>query len=434
MDYPVESPEPATSRQAAANKKPVSSLPTRMYVTRIFFLAVMCLPFGLAAQNVTISGKAIDSQTLEPLVFATVGIRGQTLGTITNLQGEFDFHFPASMRNETFVISMLGFRNFEAPVWTLLEQGQPVLIKMNKSATLLNEVVIRDSLSGGEVVRIALSRIEANYANQPFLMDGFYRDLKKVGGQYIALLESAIKLYDEDYKPPRNKFKLRERVTLVEIRRSLGYGSKFTTYFDEDNLLEDLLLHNNVRYHQFPTEEIFFESLKRQTDSYYNGREVFVVELTGDYFLKLFIDKTTYAIIRLEFQNAAESVVGKRKGLVGKFMNLRKVIEFRELQGKMYLNFITMDSRINWYDYRSGEFRFESELQQQLLINQIQPNTLERIGTVEKMRAYGLQFQDQGYNKAFWDNYNVIKESPLDKKIREDLEKEIPLEAQFQDN
>jgi hypothetical protein len=69
-----------------------------------------------------------------------------------------------------------------------------------------------------------------------------------------------------------------------------------------------------------------------------------------------------------------------------------------------------------------------------LLINQIQPNTLERIGTVEKMRAYGLQFQDQGYNKAFWDNYNVIKESPLDKKIREDLEKEIPLEAQFQDN
>jgi hypothetical protein len=405
-----------------------------MYAKRFLLVAALCAPFLLAAQKATISGKAIDSQTEEPLVFATVGIKGQPLGTITNLQGEFDFHFPAALRNETFVISMLGFRNFEAPVWTLLEQPGTVIIKMNKSATLLNEVVIRDSLSGGDVVRIALSRIESNYANQPFLMDGFYRDLKKVGGQYIALLESAIRLYDEDYKAPRNKFKLRERVTLVEIRRSLGYGSKFTTYFDEDNLLEDLLLHNNVRYHQFPLEDIFFESLGRQPDTYYNGHEVFVVQLTGEYFLKLFIDKTNYAIIRLEFENAAESVVGKRKGLIGKFMNLRKVIEFKELQGKMYLNFITMDSRINWYDYRSGEFRFESELQQQLLINQIQTNTSERIGTVEKMRGYGLQFQDQGYNKAFWDNYNVIKESPLDKKIREDLEKEMPLEAQFQDN
>ncbi len=405
-----------------------------MHGKNFLLLLAWCLPFFLGAQKITISGKAVDSQTLEPLVFATVGIKGQALGTITNLQGEFDFHIPATLRNETFVISMLGFRNFEAPVWTLMEGGQPLVVKMNKSTTLLSEVVIRDSLSGGDVVRIALSRIETNYPDKPFLMDGFYRDLKKVGGKYIALLESAIKLYDEDYKAPRNKFKLRERVTLVEIRRSLGYGSKFTTYFDEDNLLEDLLLHNNVRYHQFPVEEIFFESLKREADSYYNGREVFVVKLTGEYLLKLFIDKTTYAIIRLEFENVAESVVGKRKGLVGKFTGLRKVIEFRELQGKMYLNFITMDSRINWYDYRSGEFKFESELSQQLLINEIQVNTTERIGTVEKMRAYGLQFQDQGYNKAFWDNYNVIKESPLDRKIREDLEKEMPLEAQFQDN
>lgn len=405
-----------------------------MYFKNFLLLSACCMPFLVGAQKVTVSGKVIDSQTQEPLVFATIGIKGQALGTITNLQGEFDFHIPAGLRNETFVISMLGFSNFEAPVWTLVEGGAELVIKMNKSTTLLNEVVIQDSLSGGDVVRIALSRIETNYANKPFLMDGFYRDLKKVGGKYIALLESAIRLYDEDYKSPRNKFKLRERVTLVEIRRSLGYGSKFTTYFDEDNLLEDLLLHNNVRYHQFPLEEVFFESLTREPDSYYNGREVFVVKLTGEYFLKLFIDKATYAIIRLEFENAAESVVGKRKGLIGKFTNLRKVIEFRELQGKMYLNFITMDSRINWYDYRSGEFKFESELSQQLLINEIQVNTSERIGTVEKMRAYGLQFQDQGYNKAFWENYNVIKESPLDKRIREDLEKEMPLEAQFQDN
>ncbi len=50
------------------------------------------------------------------------------------------------------------------------------------------------------------------------------------------------------------------------------------------------------------------------------------------------------------------------------------------------------------------------------------------------MRNYGLQFQNQLYNKQFWDNYNVIKETPLDIKIIEDLEKHAPLNQQFEDN
>jgi hypothetical protein len=68
------------------------------------------------------------------------------------------------------------------------------------------------------------------------------------------------------------------------------------------------------------------------------------------------------------------------------------------------------------------------------MINSIDNNSGERIGTTEKMKSYGLQYQDLPYNKDFWDNYNVIKESPLDRKIVDDLEKLGPLEKQFQDN
>ena len=100
----------------------------------------------------------------------------------------------------------------------------------------------------------------------------------------------------------------------------------------------------------------------------------------------------------------------------------------------MYLNYITVDSKINWYGLKTNELKFETELQQQLLINQVKPNTEERIGSTEKMKSYGLQFQDLPYNKKFWDNYNVIKETPLDIKIKEDLEKQLSLDKQFQDN
>ena len=49
------------------------------------------------------------------------------------------------------------------------------------------------------------------------------------------------------------------------------------------------------------------------------------------------------------------------------------------------------------------------------------------------MRNYGLQFQDQPYNKEFWDNYNVIKDTPLDVAVLRDLEKHGPLKAQFEE-
>jgi hypothetical protein len=127
----------------------------------------------------------------------------------------------------------------------------------------------------------------------------------------------------------------------------------------------------------------------------------------------------------------SDDIVGKRKGLVSRFSGLKKSIDFRKFEGKMYLNYITITSKVNWYDAKTNALKFESELFQQLLVNEIYPNTTERIGSTEKMKNYGLQYQDQPYNKVFWDNYNVIKETPLDVQIKEDLEKAISLDKQF---
>ncbi|MBX2915306.1 MAG: carboxypeptidase-like regulatory domain-containing protein [Cyclobacteriaceae bacterium] len=399
----------------------------------VFTLLLIFISAPLVAQKITLSGKAIDKETKEPLPFATLGIKGKSIGTITNLQGEFDFHVPAELRNDLFTLSMLGYKLYEAPVWSLLEVN-PLIIEVEKSTFMLNEVTIADSLKGGEILLIALSRIEQNYPMQPYLMEGFYRDLKKVGGTYIALLEAAVKIYDEDYAEPRNKYKLRERVSLQELRRSIGYESRFTSYFDQDNLLEDLLLHNSVRYRHFPLEEVFYQSLKREKDTYYNNQEVFVVSHTQDYLLRIYVEKKNYAIIHAVYESKQEEPLTKKRGLESKFVGLKRVIDFKPFQGKYYLNYLTVDSKINWYDIRSKELKFETELNQSLLINDIVPNTIRRIATTEKMRNYGLQYQDKPYNKVFWDNYNVIKESPLDRKILQDLERHGPLEKQFKEH
>lgn len=68
------------------------------------------------------------------------------------------------------------------------------------------------------------------------------------------------------------------------------------------------------------------------------------------------------------------------------------------------------------------------------MINHVLPNPMSRVGTTEKMRNYGLQYQDYPYNKKFWDDYNVIKETPIDRRVLDDLEKIAPLEKQFENN
>ncbi len=398
-----------------------------------YFLVVICAlsAYVSTAQKLTISGKVVDKETKEVLPFASVGIMGKSLGTITNLQGEFDFHLPNELRNNIFVITSLGYKTFEAPVWSLISDS--LVIQMERSNSLLQEVVISDSLKGGDILHIALSRIDQNYPDKPFIMEGFYRDLKKVADTYVSLLEAAVKIYDEDYKEPRNKFKLRERVGLKEVRRSLGYSSKFTSFFDQGNLLEDLLLHNSIRYRHLPEEDDFLKQLTREKDNYFNNQPVYVVTHRVDQ-MTMLIDKKTFAIIHFEDENTTDDFVGKKRGLTSKLVRVKRVIDFKSFNDKLYLNYLTVNSQINWYDEQTNELKFETELQQQLLVNSIEPNTTKRIGLREKMKNYGLQFQDQAYNKEFWDNYNVIKASQLDKKIIQDLEKEEPLESQFKDN
>src|SRR3954468_1752425 len=93
------------------------------------FLIIFCCLISTVAvsQTLTISARVVDQETKEPLAFASIGVRNRPIGTITNLQGEFDFHVPTEYRNDVMVVSVLGYKSFEAPIWTLLENpGQPI--------------------------------------------------------------------------------------------------------------------------------------------------------------------------------------------------------------------------------------------------------------------------------------------------------------------
>lgn len=405
----------------------------------ILFLYFFILANTLFAQVsfITISGRVTDIEDQTPLPFASIGLKGTSLGTITNTQGEFDFHIPAGLKDGTMVISMLGYKDLAESVQNL-DPDNLNSFNLSKEATMLREVVILDSLAGGEILQIALNSIEKNYPMKPYSMDGFYRDLKKVNGKYISVLEAAVNIYDKDYSSPRNPFKLRERVSLVEVRKSLNYEFEFNKYFDQYNLLEELLLENNVKYRSFTDNPLFFQNISREGKNSMGGRTLYELKLSGDhgYFLHLFIDTETYGIHKMIYRYGDGTIAlqeinrsGKR---VEKIMKMEKVIEFKEFEGKLYLKYLKVKTFYDWVNRNTGKLEAKTELDQMLLINQVKITNLQWISTGKKMKRYGLQYQDLPYNKVFWDRYNVIKDTPLDQEIVKDLEKYGDLNAQFQ--
>ena len=415
---------------------------TKFGLTRGFHLFSLFIALQVAlttvnAQQVTLSGKLIDSDDGEPLPFATIGIEGTSIGVISNTLGDFDFHFESQLASGKLVIRMLGYQDHVQAI-SELDLNALTTFRMNKMSIQLKEVVIVDSLTGGEILKIALERVTQNYPSEPYTMDGFYRDLKIVDEKYVSLLEAAFNIYDKDYSVPRNPLKLRERVGLIEVRKSLNYEAQYREYFDQYNQLEEMLLQNNIKYHDFTQEQAFYDNIIRRDIVGMGDNAFYELSLKGDYdySLTVFVDAETYGIQKLIFhhgdmkQSLQEiSRSGKR---IEKIMRIEKEIEFTKYRGKLFLKYMKVTTFNNWTYRDSDELLAQTQLQQFLVINKVDTQNPEWITTGKKMKKYGLEFQDLPYNKVFWDNYNLLKDTPLDKQIVKDLERYGTLNEQFQ--
>lgn len=121
---------------------PGSQLPKVLHVPGTFplrrtflffslFLTVLLSSLGAFAQT-KVSGRILDDQTGDPVIGATIRVKGQSLGTTSDPQGNFSLNTP---ENSTLEISYVGFARQE------LKAGTNMEIRMKADAGL-NEVVV----------------------------------------------------------------------------------------------------------------------------------------------------------------------------------------------------------------------------------------------------------------------------------------------------
>lgn len=79
----------------------------------LILITCMFTQFSLANNLPVVSGK-VTSATKEVIPYATVHLKGTTLGCMTDDNGGYSIHAPAG--DYTLVVSMMGFSSVEQPV------------------------------------------------------------------------------------------------------------------------------------------------------------------------------------------------------------------------------------------------------------------------------------------------------------------------------
>lgn len=107
-------------------------------VRRFFLGIVACLLMGVevaTAQTVTVSGTVIAADNREPVIGASVLVKGTALGAVTDIDGRFSIaNVPASAK--TVIVSYVGMEKLEMPI----SPGMTVVMK--PESELLDEVMV----------------------------------------------------------------------------------------------------------------------------------------------------------------------------------------------------------------------------------------------------------------------------------------------------
>lgn len=123
-----------------------------------FILTLWFLSIALFAEAAILKGTVIDKSTQEPLIGASVQIKGTTMGTITDIDGRFELK---DLKNGqyTLIVSYVSFRTQEINI-QLSAETPDLRVGLESDNQLLGEVTVtaRKNLEGERALQLERKR------------------------------------------------------------------------------------------------------------------------------------------------------------------------------------------------------------------------------------------------------------------------------------
>lgn len=147
-------------------------------------LAVLTICFtATAVAQGTVKGKVVDAENNEPLIGATVSVSGTTLGTVTDIDGNFVLKLTSS--KATLEFKYLGYQD---KTMKLSKSGNIDLgeILLSLAAKSLGDVVITSSIAVARKTPVAVTTLSPEFIEEKLGAQEFPEILKSTPGVYAT--------------------------------------------------------------------------------------------------------------------------------------------------------------------------------------------------------------------------------------------------------
>jgi hypothetical protein len=389
---------------------------------------------SVAAQDViVVKGKIVDSESNDPLPYATINVIQTAIGTISNQVGEFEFFVPSQFAHDTVTISHVGYKTFKSRV---IDAKFHAVFPLDESPSILKEIIVRSDETKA-LVEKAVKAIPVVYSSSPYLMEGFHRSWEKVDftdsvSYPGTLIEAAVTIYDPGYGELKSR-KKEEEVYINEVRKSaINKGWNYSS-----SALNHLLKRNLVKYNAEPAWN-FLESFLQfpnnlgydfESETFIDDEPVSVIrtEIPNDrnfpVTARIYIANEDQAILRFDVEGRKETIDFE----IGPWhtQQLTETFIFTRSQGIPYLRYAYLHYIIKNLDLKLEKVIRTEEYHRELLVNNIITDDIEekrKMLLSKRSKTSSLALQSDKHNEAFWKTYNLIKESPLDLEIIEYFE------------
>jgi len=134
----------------------------RKHLLVLFILLITVCQTFAQGTDVKVTGKVLDSQTKEPLIGASILVKGTTRATSVALNGTFKINVPAD-GTSTLVITYIGYITKEVVIGQKKELGE---IDLVANSSTMNEVTVTSDVAIDRKTPISVSTVNAEYLEE----------------------------------------------------------------------------------------------------------------------------------------------------------------------------------------------------------------------------------------------------------------------------
>jgi len=364
-----------------------------------------------------IRGKILDAANAKALPFASIALKGRSLGVTSNQDGLFNIRIPTELLDDSLHISYVGYESRILPIKLLLEGEYHIYLDVGM--TPLQEVIIYH-YDPYVILRKALEARPELYPRQPSHHTSFYREGAFKGDMILNYSEAIFRINKTAYHnlisdqvmllKSRNINNLDLEDTLM-LRLKAGIRSvldldvmKSLPEFLMPEYFSDYKLNsaNIVGYESGLAYAIEFQEADHVREPIYRG--------------VIYIDRETLAVLKVDFEvhpaylkkNERRFIPRRSPSHITRIQSMQYSVQYRYWEGVYHLNHVRGDVDIR-IRRKNRLFGNNYNIFFEMAVVNIDTLRTDRFRRRESLNTR-IVFSEQNfvYDHDFWKDYNII--------------------------